>query len=211
MAVLTQAFFNTILAMEGGYQNDPDDSGNYACGNQVGTNMGIAAPSYQTYTGRCPSVYDMKAIDQAFAWGFYNWYWERFNIHRIENQKLAELVMNNTMGSPANACKTEQRALIRLGYRFVMVDGVRKEVTVDGARGPITIAALNLAARQNLPRIYNAIRAEWIAYLERLNSKFLPGWMIRLNRHFPTMAAGIGIAGAAVVAGILYFALKKSR
>lgn len=212
MAVLTQAFFKTILAMEGGYQNDPDDVGNYACGRQVGTNMGIAAPSYQTFTGRCPSVADMKAINQAFAWDFYQWYWKIYNIHLIENQKLAELVMNNTMGSPRSAAKAEQRALRALGYTHVMVGGVRKEVTVDGDRGPITLAALNLAARHNLPRIYNAVRAAWVAHLVSLNSKFLDGWMIRVNRHFPVMkAATVGVLGLAVVAGVSYYAYKNFK
>lgn len=196
MAQLTNAFFQTILKIEGGYQNRADDSGNYACGKQVGTKYGISAGAFQTWTGRCPTVADMKSLTTADAFQFYAWYFDRYNLYQIENQKLFELCANNTMGSPAGAAKAEQRALNRLGYN----------VSVDGARGPQTIAALNAAWRKNPAAIYNAIRQEWVDYLNSINKpQFLPSWMYRLNTYFPPMAAAIG-GGIGLVA-IAFFAL----
>lgn len=193
MAQLTQAFFQTILKIEGGYQNRPDDSGNYACGNQVGTNMGISAGAYQTWTGRCPTVADMKALTTSDAFQFYAWYFDRYNLFQIESQKLFELCANNTMGSPAGAAKTEQRALNALGY----------SVAVDGSRGPQTIGALNAAWRKSPAALYNGIRSEWVRYLESINKpQFLPGWMKRLNTYFPPMAVAGGL-GVTAVLGLL--------
>jgi len=190
MAQLTTPFFQTILKIEGGYQNRADDSGNYACGNQVGTKYGISAGAFQSWTGRCPTVADMQAITTGQAFNFYAWYFDRYNLFKIENQKFFELLANNTMGSPAGAAKAEQKALNSLGF----------QVAVDGIRGPQTIAALNAAWKKNPASIYNAVRAEWVQYLNSINKpQFLQGWLNRLNKYFPPMAAAAGLGLAAVI------------
>ena len=201
MAQLTTPFFQTILKIEGGYQNRADDSGNYACGNQVGTKYGISAGAFQTWTGRCPTVADMQAITTGQAFNFYAWYFDRYNLFKIENQKFFELLANNTMGSPAGAAKAEQKALNSLGF----------QVAVDGIRGPQTIAALNAAWKKNPASIYNAVRAEWVQYLNSINKpQFLQGWLNRLNKYFPPMAAAAGLGLAAVIViGII--TLSNSR
>lgn len=189
--------------MEGGYQAMPADVGNYACGNLVGTNMGVSAVAWQQWQGRCPTVSDMRNLTPADALAFYRWYWNYYNIDGINNQALAELVLNNTMGAPKRAAEAEQRALQRMGYN----------VEEDGARGPITLAALNDAARKDLQRIYNLVREEWISYLNTINSQFRAGWINRMNRHFPpmegnTQMAGSGLIGVLLVIGI-FLATKK--
>lgn len=201
MAQLTTSFFQTILKIEGGYQNRADDSGNYACGNQVGTKYGISAGAFQTWAGRCPTVADMQAITTGQAFNFYAWYFDRYNLFKIENQKFFELLANNTMGSPAGAAKAEQKALNSLGY----------QVAIDGIRGPQTIAALNAAWKKNPASIYNAVRAEWVQYLNSINKpQFLQGWLNRLNKYFPPMAAAAGLGLAAVIViGII--TLSNSR
>jgi len=201
MAQLTTSFFQTILKIEGGYQNRADDSGNYACGNQVGTKYGISAGAFQTWAGRCPTVADMQAITTGQAFNFYAWYFDRYNLFKIENQKFFELLANNTMGSPAGAAKAEQKALNYMGY----------QVAVDGIRGPQTIAALNAAWKKNPAGIYNAVRAEWIKYLNSINKpQFLQGWLNRLNKYFPPMAAAAGLGlMAVIVVGII--TLSNSR
>jgi lysozyme family protein len=176
MAQLTQAFFNKILQMEGGYQSLADDNGNYACGQLIGTNMGVSAVALSQWWGRCPTVAEMKGLSQKQAFDFYAWYFNQTNLYPIESQELFEFLANNTMGSPSGAAKVEQRVLNRLGY----------QMPVDGKRGPTTVAALNKAWRDNPARLWNEIRAEWIKYLNSINKpQFLPGWMSRLNRHYP--------------------------
>ena len=202
MAQLTSQFFGTILKMEGGYQNRPDDSGNYACGQLIGTNMGVSAVALRDWWNRCPSEEEMRTLTQSQAFNFYAWYFDRYNLYRIESQQLAELCMNNTMGSPAGAAKSEQRALNSLGYN----------VSVDGVRGAQTIAALNQAWRKNPAGIYNAIRAEWVKYLYSIDKpQFITGWMTRLNRFFPPISGGgttIGIGLAAAILLAIYVARK---
>ena len=200
MAQLTPAFFQTILKIEGGYQAFPDDNGNYCAGALVGTKYGVSAVAFGTWAGRCPTVDEMKALTTDTAYQFYAWYFDRYNLYPIEDQKFFELLANNTMGSPAAAARAEQKALNRLGY----------SVQVDGVRGNATIAALNAAWRANPSRIYNAVRDEWVKYLYSINKpQFLPGWLKRLDNYFPPMGiAAVGIGAALLLAAILFFAKR---
>ncbi|MEZ4925580.1 MAG: glycosyl hydrolase 108 family protein [Saprospiraceae bacterium] len=203
MSQLTTSFFQTILKMEGGYQNHPDDSGNYACGELIGTNMGISAPALQTWWGRCPSVDDMKGLTQSQAFDFYSWYFHVNNNYAIQSQTLAELSMNNTMGSITGSAKAEQRALNRLGYN----------VAVDGQRGPQTVSALNDAWKKAPSAIYNQIREEWIAHLKSINKpQFLTGWLYRMDKYFPPMSgavAGFGVAAVLIIPLLMVYGKKS--
>lgn len=202
MARLTQDFFRTILKMEGGYQAMPDDTGNYACGQLVGTKYGVSAVAYSSWVGRCPSAAEMKAITEQTAFNFYSNYFHKYNLYPIENQQFFELLANNTMGSPAGAARAEQRALNTLGY----------PVAVDGARGPQTVNALNDAWRRDPARIYNEVRREWLNHLYSINKpKFLPGWLKRMDTYYPPMAVAAGGLGLVLVGLGIWYAWKKWR
>lgn len=196
MAQLTPQFFQKILRIEGAYQNRSDDTGNWACGQLVGTKYGVSAVAFQTWVGRCPTAEEMKALMESTAYQFYAWYFDRYNLYPIENQTFFELLANNTMGSPANAARVEQKVLNKMGY----------PVAVDGVRGPATLSALNAAWRSNPGAIYNGIRSEWIAYLKSLDKpQFLPGWLKRMEEFPPLGTAGIGIGLLALIAAILFW------
>lgn len=206
MAQLTDDFFAKIMVIEGGYQNIPSDNGNYCSnGNMVGTNMGMAAISVETWWGRCPSAAEMKALTQQDAWNFYSWYFNRFNLFQIQNQQFAELLMNNTMGSPVAAAKVEQRALVEFGYN---------NIVVDGQRGPLTIAALNDAWLKHGTRFYNHIRDKWLEYLLSLQKpQFHAAWTTRMNKYFPRLDEGMTSGGVIIpliigVALVLFFKRK---
>lgn len=192
MSQLTPTFFQTILKMEGGYQNRADDTGNYnTCGQLVGTNMGVSAVALSTWYGRCVTTEEMKALSQSTAFNFYAWYFDKYGLFEIQDQQFAELLMNSTMGSPTGAAKSEQRALNKMGYNLA----------VDGNRGSQTIQALNAAYKKNPVATYNGIRQEWVSYLHSINKpQFIEGWMYRMNRFFPpignasTSAIGFGLA-----------------
>lgn len=180
MAQLTQAFFAKILQMEGGYQDRADDSGNWACGQLIGTNMGVSAVALSDWWGRCPTVQEMKGLSKATAFNFYAWYFDVYRLFEIQGQPFAELLMNNAMGSPAGAARAAQRALNSLGYA----------VKVDGDMGSATIDALNRAYAAAPSEIYNAVRSEWVKYLHNINKpQFLAGWLYRLDKFFPPMPA----------------------
>jgi lysozyme family protein len=205
MARLTPAFFQKILRIEGGYQNMPDDNGNYTpCGTLAGTKYGVSAVAYSTWVGRCATEQEMRNLTEQTAFNFYAWYFDLYNNFQIENQQLFELSANNTMGSPTAAAKVEQRVLNRLGAY---------NLTVDGARGPRTIAALNTEARRDMPRLYDAIRSEWIEYLRSLDSRFFSGWMVRMESFPPLGSSGSLQAGGiwiGVVLILVFLAKKRS-
>ncbi len=203
MALLTPQFFQIILAVEGGFQALPDDNGNYACGQLIGTNMGVSAVAFSQWVGRCPSVQEMKNLDKQTAFNFYAWYFDTWNLYPVENQKFFELLANNTMGSPAGASRAEQRALNRMGF----------SVAVDGKRGSATVSALNQAWRQNPAKIYNLVREEWVNHLQSINKpQFLAGWMARINKYFPPLPMGGGSGPWAMAAvAVMILTLLNSR
>lgn len=84
-----------ILREEGGYQNSPSDTGNFACGVNVGTKYGISAPTLQANIGKCPLPSDMinLTLDQA-ARIYESKYWDKILGDTIANQSIAELLMD---------------------------------------------------------------------------------------------------------------------
>lgn len=201
MASLTPHFFATILAIEGGFQNHPGDSGNYCNGQLVGTKYGMSAVAVSTWWGRCPSEQEMRDLTHPDAQEFYAWYFDRYNLFQIENQQFFELLANNAMGNPGNAAKVAQRVLNQMGYN----------VSVDGAFGPQTLGALNDAWKRYGSAAYNAIREAWVQYLKGLNRpEFIEGWLYRMNKYFPAMATtGISLGLALVVVLVGYQIFKK--
>ena len=195
MAQLTASFFSKILAIEGGYQNMVSDNGNYCNGELLGTKFGMSAVAVAQWWGRCPTEQEMHDLTEDQARSFYGWYFDQYNLFQVENQQLFELLANNTMGSPANAAKIEQRVLKQLGYN----------VAVDGQRGPQTIAAINDAWKRYGAKLYNTIRKDWVDYLVSLNRpEFIDGWLNRMNRWFPpigTMGMSLGIGLLLLYAG----------
>lgn len=201
MSQLTTSFFATILKIEGGYQDIASDNGNYACGQLIGTNMGISAGALSTWWGRCPTVQEMKSLTQQQAFDFYAWYFDRYNLYQVNDQAFAELLMNNTMGSPTNAAKTEQRVLNKYGYNL----------TIDGDRGSATLAALNDGYARHGAKLYNDIRSAWIQYLKSINKpQFIDGWLIRMNKYFPAMdSTAVGSSALIALAFIVFLITRK--
>ncbi len=171
--------------MEGGFQEFPDDKGNIVNGKVIGTNRGVSATAYYQWTGKVPTKDDMKNMTESTAFNFYAWYFHFYKLYQIESQVLFELCANNTMGAPSKAAKAAQQALRSLGY----------DVAVDGSIGPQTISAMNQSVRQKgLNVTYNAIRNEWINYLNTLTSRWRQQLIDRVNRHFPAMGADVPVA-----------------
>ena len=101
-----------VLRLEGGYQNDPNDMGNYnaysADGTfyrtysgrksntaRVGTNRGISAGLYSQLVGRAVTVEEMKAITEAKARDIYKrFFWDKMNGTAIRSQHLAEVIFD---------------------------------------------------------------------------------------------------------------------
>ncbi len=209
-----------VLSVEGGYQNDTEDWGNYNAydsqGNYVrysqrkghtlraGTNRGISAGLLSSLLKREVSVAEIQAISKQRAIDIYRQvYWDGIRGDDIPHQGLAELIFDGHVNHGTTGKKIAQRVLNGLG--------ANPPLAVDGAFGPKTLAAIRKAP---LAALYNNIiqaRAELYKKLVQDrpdNAKYLKGWMNRLKKfpilNVPTSGKQWG-AAAALALAITYY------
>lgn len=159
-----------ILKWEGGakYTNDPLDRGG-------ATKYGITLNTlisihYDANKDGKVDVNDVKALQlEDFKKILKRQYWDRWKADDIDNQSVANLLVDWTWGSGKHGIIIPQRLL---------------GVSADGVVGEKTINVLN-ASNQRL--IYNKVwqaRKEFYEKIVQNNpsqSKWLKGWMNRLN------------------------------
>jgi len=178
MAQLTDEFFKKILAMEGGYQDNPHDRGNYSCGKLVGTNMGVSAVALSTWLRRCVTVDDVKNLSVTDAKNFYSWYFDFYGLFDIADQRTFEIIANSTMGSPVALERIVNR---RYDTKDFLLDGRLSKAVIDGINNDDQL------------QLYNDIRYEWIEYLKNLNKpEFLEGWLKRMDKYYPPLGGAGG-------------------
>lgn len=209
-------FAATLLELEGGYQNNSSDAGNYnSMGVNVGTNLGISAPVYERYIGRPPTAFDMLEITPAIARDIARVnYWDKLKLNQVLSQELANNVMDFGFNAgTGTSAKTLQSVLNDNGNSLV----------IDGAIGPQTIAAAN-----NTPaaKVHNDFTDQREKYYRSLNKpEFLQGWLNRL-KEFPDIPEPalpvteeqkkklryiFGILAAALLVFGIYWGLKTKR
>lgn len=179
---------NKVLTWEGGYSNDPLDPGGE-------TKFGISKRSY-------PRV-DIKNLTRDQAIAIYRRdFWDRYNYGKILNNDTAAHVLDLTVNhGPDRAGRIVQTSLNSLG----------ENLTVDGAIGPKTIAAINRADPKELNREIANKRINFYKNLASTNPKFqrfIRGWLNRAESY--ASAAGTALAGLLPLAIIAYFLIKKS-
>lgn len=157
-----------ILKWEGGFVNDPDDLGG-------ATNKGVTLGTYKQYKkGKGlpePTVEDLKNIsDEEWTEIFKKMYWDRWKADCINNQSIANILVDFCWASGVNGIKRPQKIL---------------GVTVDGIVGDKTIAALNAMDPMSL---FFKIKNDRIKYIDEIckarptNKKYKKGWMNRINK-----------------------------
>jgi len=205
MAKFTSSLQAKILELEGGYQNNDMDSGNYnSRGQLVGTKYGISAPILESWLGRVPSAADMKGLSQAVAMEIYKkWFWDKNQLGEIANQALAEIVFDATIQhGPGSSGKTGGITMLQstLNQKF------GEKLKVDGRIGTATLSAVDQHHPGVLHNLYKDRRAQY--YQDIVTSKpqqsgFLQGWLNRLEK-FPDQSE----EGAVTASGnnrIFYF------
>lgn len=151
-----------------GYGNDPADLGG-------ATMCGVTIATYRAWRKRkgiaSTTVADLKAIP------FGDWYallketfWDRWRADEIEDQWVAEMVVDWMWGSGKYGITEPQKVL---------------GVTADGIVGRKTLAAINA---YTVPKVlWSELRDARLKYYERIcrsrpaNRKFLRGWKNRVN------------------------------
>jgi lysozyme family protein len=133
-----------IVAREGGYVNDPDDPGG-------ATNFGVTIHTMRrlgldlNHDGRITSS-DVRRLTQAQAIGiFLEHYFERPLIAELP-KGLQASVFDMYVNAGGNAVKILQRLMVEMGYA----------VTVDGALGPQSIAAVRAAHKASPDHLVDA-------------------------------------------------------
>lgn len=156
-----------ILKWEGGFVNDPDDLGG-------ATNKGITFATYCQYRKKKrmpePTVEDLKNISDA-EWTeiLKTMYWDRWLADCINNQSVANIVVDWVWASGIHGIKRPQKLL---------------GVSVDGIVGAKTLTALNA---QDPGSLFESIKAERIKFIDEIckvrpaNEKFRKGWLNRIN------------------------------
>jgi lysozyme family protein len=153
-----------ILQWEGGFVNDPDDSGG-------ATMKGVTLATFRKFYGKTATVAQLKAItDDQWLHIFKVGYWDKLRGDDINSQSVANTMVDWGYNSgPATAAKKVQAIV---------------GVVADGAIGPKTIAAINAVSAKEL---FDKIQVARKAFYENIvknkpsQQKFLKGWLNRLN------------------------------
>ena len=147
--------------------NDPDDLGG-------ATNMGITLKTYRYYCQLkgypTPTFHDFKNVsDERWNDVLKSLFWDKFKADLIENQNIADILVDWLWGSGGIAITNTQRLL---------------DVTVDGIVGKETLHAINIREPHDLFFEIKGYRKKYlwdICEARPTNYKFLKGWQNRLN------------------------------
>lgn len=151
-----------ILKWEGGFAGNIDG--------KIATMKGITLETYRQFFGKDKTPKDLKQITQAeWDYIFKKGFWDRIKGDKINNQSIADFIVDWTFTSGVWGIKFTQRVL-----------GVKD----DGIVGPNTLAAINNYPNQE--ELFNKLWQRRKKHFEDLaktpsRKKFLGGWLRRLN------------------------------
>jgi lysozyme family protein len=185
---------------EGGFQNNPNDSGNYdSSGNLKGTNWGISAPVAEDngYDG------DMRNFPKDLAIQIYqDLYWR--GLDAVNSQAIATKILDIRVNfGVSGGNKILQRALNAIG----------NSVSVDGVWGPETESAVNASDPSAV--MSSLVDRSMEAYSTSSGGTvFLSGWLKRAQDIPPETAAiaatGLGF-GVLLLVGIMVMVARAGR
>jgi lysozyme family protein len=189
-----------VLEHEGGFQNNPNDAGNFVNELNLGTKFGISAPMAVEY-GWDPNT-SLQSMTE--DWASSVWQQEFWpGLEGINDNNIAAKILDMRASGKARADKAVQTALIGLGW----------QISADGVIGPETTSAINqedattlmTALCQAQANIYQTSAANYPN-----EAGFLPAWLERASDipGFAIAAGGLGLAGLAVVGLIFWKALN---
>lgn len=139
--------FQLLIKTEGGFSNDPQDPGGV-------TNLGVTLASWSAYVNRSVSVEEMHDLTPAIVSPFYrSQYWNPIQGDALP-LGLDYAVFDFAVNSGVRRAAMKLQALLG--------------TAPDGAVGPATLAAAQMANLSNLISQYQAAR---LVYLQSL-----PGW-----------------------------------
>lgn len=189
--------------IEGGYQDNPADTGNYSCGVLAGTNMGISAIALEDYYGYCVSKSDSLNLTPTEAQAIYKVkYWDVIRGDQIKNQSIADLIFDAYVN--------------QTGWVKTMMAETFKQLGINvPVKIPFTndmVSAINNTNGNDFFTIFKAQREEkyHIQAEKGANYEFKEGWLKRLSYFdFSTVKTGLKWAFAGGIIFTLSFLLYK--
>ena len=152
----------TVLKYEGGYAGNIDG--------KICTMKGVTLDTYRKYFGRQKTCKELKGISNAeWEYIFKEGFWDRWKADEINNQAIANLLVDWCWTSGIYGIKYPQRIL-----------GVKD----DGIVGDKTIAAVNNYPNQKelFDKLWNRRKKHFEDIAKTHNrAKFLNGWLRRLS------------------------------
>ena len=160
-----------ILQWEGGLSLNVHDSGNYDNKkNLIGSNKGIIPATFFNAFGHWPSKEEMANItEEQFQYILKKLFWDRWHADLINNQSIAEILVDWVWASGVWGIKIPQRIL---------------QIKEDGVVGNVTMAKVNESDQEIL---FNKIKEARIQFVNNIVEKnpsqaiFLKGWLRRIN------------------------------
>ena len=160
-----------ILKWENSFQQWGADKGNYYKGKLIGTNKGVTPEAYKEVFKKEPTVEAIKNLTfDEYVTVLKVKYWNKWRGDQIENQDLADILVDWVYNSGSWGIKIPQRLL---------------GVDDDGIVGSKTLKALN--GLKDPDAFYRKVwdaRKKFYDDIVRNNPSqavFLKGWMNRLN------------------------------
>lgn len=160
--------FDELIGVEGGYQCDPNDKGNWTggkvgVGKLKGTKYGVSAMSYPDLD------IENLTIDKAKQIFCYDW-WNKCKCTYLPDS-LSLMVVDFAYNSGiSTAIKTLQKLL---------------GISADGVIGPQTVGACNSKISKKLLEDYKQARLKYLCGLKTF-PKYGKGWANRVNRIYNT-------------------------
>jgi lysozyme family protein len=171
------AAFEKTVGLEGGFDNDRDDSGNWTGGRigngaLKGTKYGISAAQYPDLDIENLSLEEAKAI-------YYRDYWKPLNLDGVANWRIQAEIFDTAVNlGVARAAKIIQRAV-----NFLEIGTPLAE---DGRIGPATLGRVNLWCAKDPEALFRALNGfQFMWYFEIASAgtkeKYARGWMKRIQ------------------------------
>lgn len=153
-----------ILKFEGGFVNDPADSGGP-------TNKGVTLNTFRSVYGRAKTVNDLKHMtDNEWRHIFKSLYWDKCKADDISDQSIANMLVDFAWHSGVTTAVKKLQKIVG--------------VTSDGICGVQTIGAIN---SRYAPETFNLLKAARMRYLQGIvknkhsQARFMYGWTKRVN------------------------------
>lgn len=165
---------------EGGYQNDPADSGNFLNGINYGTKYGITPGAWSRYYGTKLQPDTIRNLSVSDAVPIYKKnYWNAFKGDQIENDSVAALMMFAVVNSGPGQV---------LVFKKLMNAVAGKKIVAETSTA-FTNAEADLLNGLDQELFFTALKAAREQFYKNLVAqkpqlqKYLKGWLNRLDKY----------------------------